>query len=75
MLYDGQLRNHLLPTPGGTELGKITPAVVRAWHGKLSNSETISATAVAKCYRLLKTILGTADDELICVGVRRQRSR
>lgn len=65
-LYDGQLRNHLLPTLGGTELGKITPAVVRAWHGKLSNSETISATTVAKCYRLLKTILGTAaDDELI----------
>ena len=65
-LYDGQLRNHLLPTLGGTELGKITPVVVRAWHGKLSNSETISATTVAKCYRLLKTILGTAaDDELI----------
>lgn len=65
-LYDGQLRNHLLPTLGGTELGKITPAVVRAWHGTLANSETISATTVAKCYRLLKTILGTAaDDELI----------
>ncbi|MGE0879600.1 MAG: tyrosine-type recombinase/integrase [Acidimicrobiia bacterium] len=65
-LYDGQLRNHLLPTLGATELAKITPMVVRAWHAKLSNADAISPTTVAKCYRLLKTIMGTAvDDELI----------
>ena len=65
-LYDGQLRNHLLPTLGPVELAKLTPPVVQAWHAKLLNSGTISATTAAKCYRLLKTILGTAvEDELI----------
>lgn len=65
-LYDGQLRNHLLPTLGHVELAKLTPAVVRGWHAKLSASSTISAITVAKCYRLLKTIMGTAvEDELI----------
>ncbi len=65
-LYDGLLRNHILPTLGHVELAKLTPAVVRAWHAKLSASSTISAITVAKAYRLLKTIMGTAvEDELI----------
>jgi hypothetical protein len=65
-LDDGRLRNHLLPTLGPVELAKLTPPVVRAWHAKLSNAGTISVTTAAKCYRLLKTILGTAvEDELI----------
>ena len=46
-LYDGQLRNHLLPTLGPVELAKLTPPVVRAWHAKLLNAGTISATTAA----------------------------
>lgn len=65
-LYDGELRNHILPTLGHVEMAKITPAVVRSWHAKLSASGKVSAITVAKCYRLLKTIMGTAvEDELI----------
>lgn len=82
-LYDGQLRNHLVPTLGNVELAKITPVLVRTWHAKLSKSK-MSPTTVAKCYRLLRTILGTAvEDELIpknpCVikgaGVERSAER
>ena len=62
-LYEGQLRNHLLPTLGPVELAKLTPPVVRAWHAKLLNAGTISVTTAAKCYRLLKTILGTAVED------------
>jgi integrase len=65
-LYEGQLRNHLLPALGNLELARITASVVRTWHSKTSNSGVMSPTTLAKCYRLLKTILGTAvDDELI----------
>jgi integrase len=53
-------------TLGDRELSAISPALVRHWHARLSASERPGAVTVAKCYRLLRTILGTAvDDELI----------
>ena len=65
-LYAGQLRWHILPTLGDVELAKITPARVRSWHAELLAKGTIGPVTVAKCYRLLRTILGTAvEDELI----------
>ncbi len=63
--YDGLLRNHLLPTFGGIELSKVAPALVREWWGRL-NAGPLSVSSCAKAYRLLRTILSTAEqDELI----------
>jgi integrase len=63
--YASLLRLHILPGLGAAELGRITPSAVRRWHADLCNSGVGSPT-VAKSYRLLRTILGTAAaDELI----------
>jgi integrase len=65
-LYAGLLRNHILGALGGLELGEINPARIRRWHSRLSGSDAIGPVTVAKCYRLLRTILGTAvEDDLI----------
>jgi excisionase family DNA binding protein len=49
---------------GKVELGKLTPTLVREWRSQLSTN--LSPNSVAKCYRLLRTILATAVvDELI----------
>jgi hypothetical protein len=37
-IYDGNLRNHVLPDLGHVELGKLTPAMLRAWLSKLSRT-------------------------------------
>ncbi len=64
-LYESLLRLHILPGLGAAQLGRITPAAVRRWHADLSNSG-LGAPTVAKSYRLLKTILGTAvADEIV----------
>ena len=64
-LYASLLRLHILPGLGAAELGRITPSAVRRWHADLSNSG-LGAPTVAKSYRLLRTVLGTAvADELI----------
>ncbi|QPP07878.1 tyrosine-type recombinase/integrase [Streptomyces bathyalis] len=63
-LYRRLLRLHVLPTFGGLDLDEITSPRVRTWRTELLKST--GATTVAKAYRLLKTIMGTAaDDELI----------
>ena len=55
---------HILPVLGNTQLAKITPTQVREWHAGLS--EILGPNTVAKCYRLLRSILTTAvDDERI----------
>lgn len=65
-LYDGLLRNHLLPSLGDVELGSLTPAAVRRWHAKLVAAENPGPSTVAKAYRLLHAVLATATaDELI----------
>lgn len=65
VLYEGLLRNHIVPTLGGVDLADITPAKVRTWRQGLLDGG-LGAVTVAKAYRLLKTILNTAvDDELM----------
>jgi len=59
--YDSQLK-HLLGAFGPAQLSAISPADVRGWHGRLSQSE-LHPNTVAKVYRLLRTILGTAVDD------------
>ncbi|MGP3753474.1 tyrosine-type recombinase/integrase [Streptomyces sp. IBSNAI001] len=64
-LYRRLLRLHLLPTFEGLDLDEITAPRVRTWRTERLSS-TGAATTVAKAYRLLKAIMGTAvDDELI----------
>lgn len=82
-LYESELRLHILPSLGQVELRHLTSARVRTWHSGLL-AEWPGAPTVAKCYRLLRAILGTAvEDELIvknpCVlkgaGVERSAER
>ena len=68
--YESQLRLHIRPATGDgielgkIELGKLTPTTVREWRAQLSTR--LTPNTVAKCYRLLRTILETAvADELI----------
>jgi integrase len=62
--YDAQLRLHIVPTLGPFELRKLTPSSIRRWHSELSKN--LGPSMVAKCYRLVRTILSTAvADELI----------
>jgi len=65
-LYEGELRLHILPALGELELTKVTPTRVRDWHAAMLRADKPGNTTVAKCYRLLHTILNTAvTDELI----------
>ncbi len=65
-LYESQVNNYLVPAFGHLALGEITPAHVRRWYAEMCNRERPGRTTVAKIYRLLRTILGTAvEDELI----------
>lgn len=65
-LYESELRLHILPPLGDTELAKLTTSRVRAWHAEMLKADRPGRTTVAKCYRLLRTILGTAvEDELL----------
>ncbi len=62
--YASQLA-HILVEFESVELRKITPAGVRAWHGRLAKSD-LHANTVAKVYRLFRTMMDTAvDDGLI----------
>jgi integrase len=80
--YRSLLDLHVLPKLGDYELGKVTTAVVRGWHGALLLGE--SPGQAPKAYRLLNTIFNTAvADELVsrspCVlkgaGVEKSRER
>ncbi|PGH49547.1 site-specific integrase [Streptomyces sp. Ru87] len=63
-LYRRLLRLHILPAFGPMDLDEITPPRVRTW--RTERLQATGATTVAKSYRLLKAIMGTAaDDELI----------
>lgn len=66
-LYDGLLRVHLLPRLGPVDLGDLTTSVVRTWHAGLVAAGKPGPTTVAKCYRLLRTILATAVEDGILV--------
>jgi integrase len=70
-LYDGLLRNHLLPAFGRTALADITLARIRRWRKERIDAgpaatRPFGPVTVAKAYRLLHAIMETAvDDELI----------
>jgi integrase len=67
-LYEGFLRLHILPTLGQLTLAKLTTIGIRAWHAELLANGP-GASSVAKCYRLLRTILTTAvEDGLIAIN-------
>ncbi|MBP8299416.1 MAG: site-specific integrase [Planctomycetes bacterium] len=58
-LYRSELNKWIVPTFGALKLSAITTERVRMWHGATAaHSSPITA---AKCYRLLRTILGTAE--------------
>ena len=59
-LYNYLLRNYLRPEFEAARLCDITPAWVRRWHAHLTGRANIGPSTVAKCYRLLRTMLGTA---------------
>lgn len=64
-LYGGLLERHLLPHLGPAPLVSLSPAVVRRWHAERL-SAGVGQSTVAKAYRLLKAILGTAvADEIL----------
>lgn len=65
-LYESELRLHILPALGTVELSSLTPARVRSWHAELL-SAGVGASTVAKCYRLLRAILGTAVEDGVIV--------
>ena len=69
-LYDGLLRNNLLPFFGNYALAEIREADVRHWRkGRLEQGPNgkpkFSDVTVAKAYRLLHAILATAADDKV----------
>ena len=70
-IYDGNLRNHILPVLGDHELAKLTPAQLRAWLSdpmvkKTGRGKPLAPGTVAQAYRTLNRLLAAAvDDELI----------
>jgi len=56
-LYRDLLDRRILPVFGETDLSRITPSAVRAWHAELAGRHPSTA---AKAYRLLRAILNTA---------------
>jgi len=65
-LYSWQLRRHILPTLGTTQLRDLEAGAVRAWYAQLIGPAGPGASTAAKCYRLLRAICNTAvrDGEL-----------
>ena len=61
-LYESQLRRHILPTLGARPIGQLRPVEIRRWFEELS-AGPLGQVTVAKVYRLLRTILGTAVDD------------
>jgi integrase len=62
-LYRWQLKKHILPTLGTTQLRHLEAVTVRTWYGHLSGAEGPGQVTAAKCYRLLRAICHTAMDE------------
>ena len=62
-LYEGQLRLHILPVLGETELGQITPSRIRTWRADMISAGKPGASTIAKCYRLVHAVLATAVED------------
>jgi integrase len=65
-LYRWTFKKHIDPILGNVPLGEIDAPRVRGWRAKLLDTG-VSATMVAKAYRLLRAILMTAVDDGILV--------
>jgi len=66
-LYDNELELHILPTFGAVPVAKITTAHVRNWSAQMRGTDGPGASTAAKCYRLLRTIMGTAVEDGLAV--------
>lgn len=69
-IYDGNLRNHILPYLGNVELAKLSPSMLRAWLSDLTTkkgrSGPIKPATVSQAYRTLNRVLSAAvDNELL----------
>jgi integrase len=69
-LYQGLLRNHLLPAFGAVQLSHIDEGAVRRWRKERLDSGSrgerpFGPVTVAKAYRLLHAIFETATDDKI----------
>ena len=62
-LYESELKLHILPRLGGIEIADLTPGKIRTWHAGLLKADRPGPTTVAKCYRLLRSILNTAVED------------
>lgn len=60
-LYRWLLRKHVSPYIGEIELGRLSAATFRQWRADRL-AAGVSASVLAKCYRLLRGILNTAVD-------------
>ena len=61
-LYEGELRLHIIPALGSTEIAEISNAAVRSWYASLFD-KGLAQSSCAKNYRLLRTILTTAVED------------
>ncbi|MGI4893945.1 MAG: tyrosine-type recombinase/integrase [Janthinobacterium lividum] len=61
-LYEGLLRLHIVPGLGHVPVSELTPAHVRTWRAELL-ARGLGPVTVAKAYRLLRAVMGTAEDD------------
>jgi len=61
-LYEGLLRLHIVPGLGHVPVGDLSPAQVRLWRANLL-AGGLGESTVAKAYRLLKSVMATAEDD------------
>jgi integrase len=60
-LYRWLLRKHIAPYLGDAQLGKLSAAIIRQWRADRLTAG-VSASVLAKAYRLLRAVLNTAVD-------------
>lgn len=54
------VENHIIPTFGKTELGRLEPSAIRTWHARLLAEHPATA---ARAYQVLRTSLNTAVED------------
>jgi integrase len=59
-LYRWQLDKHILPTLGDLQLRQLSAPLIREWNIRMTGPTGPGAITAAKCYRLLRTICGSA---------------
>jgi integrase len=62
-LYRWQLRKHILPTLGKTQLRHLGTTEVRGWFARINGPDGPGQPTAAKCYRLLRAIMQTATED------------